>query len=169
MKVIYLENLLIRQLEKDDLEESLQIIRQSFATVAEQFSLTEQNCPSNGAFLQYERLLQDYEKGNCMFGLFSGGKLCGFVAICRLNENLYSIEKLAVPPEYRKAGYGSMLVDYAKEYIKKQSANTVTIGIMDHHTALKNWYIKRGFIETGTKAYPHLPFTVCFMECALNG
>ena len=29
---------------------------------------------------------------------------------------------------------------------------------------LKNWYMSYGFRETGTKAFPHLPFTVCFME-----
>ena len=29
---------------------------------------------------------------------------------------------------------------------------------------LKDWYGKLGFVEISTMKFPHLPFTVCFME-----
>lgn len=42
---------LIRQLEtKDDLESSVQVIRNSFAEVAVEFGLTPQNCPTHPSF-----------------------------------------------------------------------------------------------------------------------
>ena len=42
----------IKRLEKEDLEIAAQVIRKSFNTVAHEFDLTIDNCPTNGAFTQ---------------------------------------------------------------------------------------------------------------------
>jgi diamine N-acetyltransferase len=44
----------------------------------------------------------------------------------------------------------------------------VSIGIIDDHTVLKNWYLGLEFKETNTKQFAHLPFTVCFMEMDIH-
>ena len=40
----------------------------------------------------------------------------------------------------------------------------LSIGLMDEHTVLKNWYKELGFKGIGAQVFHHLPFTVCFME-----
>lgn len=40
----------------------------------------------------------------------------------------------------------------------------LSIGIINENKVLKQWYSSFGFNETGFKKFPHLPFTVCFME-----
>jgi diamine N-acetyltransferase len=45
-----------------------------------------------------------------------------------------------------------------------RSVEVISIGIIDEHTVLKQWYRKLGFTEVNRKKYDHLPFTVCSME-----
>ena len=60
------------------------------------------------------------------------------------------------------------MIEFAKEYAQKElRANKITIGIIEENTVLKKWYEESGFVSTGTKASPHLPFTVGFMEVKL--
>jgi ribosomal protein S18 acetylase RimI-like enzyme len=99
-----------------------------------------------------------------MFGLFEDEKFFGFVAIENKDNGIYEMEKLAVIPEYRHKGYGYMLISFVWDYIRKRGGNKITIGIIDENKMLKKWYNNNGFVETGTKLFPQLPFTVCFME-----
>ena len=41
----------IRQVNKNELDECLKVIHQSFSTVAEQFGLTKENCPKHTSFI----------------------------------------------------------------------------------------------------------------------
>ena len=45
--------------------EDLYVIRRGFGTVAAEFGLTVDNCPTNRAFLQVNRLLKVREQGYC--------------------------------------------------------------------------------------------------------
>jgi ribosomal protein S18 acetylase RimI-like enzyme len=99
-----------------------------------------------------------------LFVLFSGDRQVGFVAIEKADNNLYYMEKLAVLPEYRHKGYGTRLVRFVLDYIKNKGGKKLSTGIIDEHTILKNWYKGMGFKEISTQKFPHLPFTVCFME-----
>ena len=49
----------ITQLAPDDIPAAAEVIRQAFATVAEAFDLTEENCPTNGAFLRDAALAEE--------------------------------------------------------------------------------------------------------------
>ena len=49
----------ITQLAPDDIPAAAEVIRQAFATVAEAFELTEENCPTNGAFLRDAALAEE--------------------------------------------------------------------------------------------------------------
>ena len=88
----------------------------------------------------------------------------GFVAVEKADESLYNIEKLTILQELRHKGYGRNLIEFCFEHIKVSGAKKVSIGIINKHTVLKNYYKEIGFEETSSKEFAHLPFTVCFME-----
>jgi ribosomal protein S18 acetylase RimI-like enzyme len=151
-----------------ELEQSVTVIRQAFATVAEQFSLTPDNCPTHPSFVTYDKILELRKKGLRLFGLYDGDTQIGFVAIEQSSGDLYFIEKLAVAPAYRHRSFGTQLVRFALDTIKNSGGAVVSIGIIDEHTELKQWYEKLGFREMNRKKFDHLPFTVCFMEMKLQ-
>lgn len=63
---------MIKQIKAGNLPECLDIIHKSFQTVAGEFGLTSENCPTNGAFMPWTRLENDYKKGYKMYGLYEG-------------------------------------------------------------------------------------------------
>ena len=162
---------MIREIDDEKgLIQSVEVIRQAFGTVARDFHLTEANCPSNPAFINIDKLKKaGKEKGAKFFGLFIDNRQAGFVAIEKANESLFYMERLAVLPEYRHAGYGKKLMDFVCDYVKKENGAKVSIGIMNENRILKKWYQDYGFIEMEIKEFQHLPFTVCFMEKNVSG
>lgn len=156
---------MIREITDDEnLSESLEIIRNSFMTVAEEFGLTKENCPTNPAFIGTEKLNEMRESDQGMFGLFHDNKQVGFVAIEKLDDDVYYMMKLAVLPEYRHRGFGRKLMDFVSDYVKGQNGKTLSIVVIDENRKLKAWYSNCGFVETNVKKFEHLPFTVCHME-----
>ncbi|MFC2070056.1 GNAT family N-acetyltransferase [Chloroflexota bacterium] len=156
----------IREITDNELSNSAKVIRDSFKTVAIEFSLTKGNCPTHPSLTTVHQLRKLKEKGLLLFGLFLGNIQVGFVAIEKAENDLYYMEKLAVLPDYRHKGYGVELAKFVLGCIKNRGGKKLGIGIMNDHTVLKDWYKGLGFKETSTKRFPHLPFTVCFMEIA---
>lgn len=95
---------------------------------------------------------------------FENDVYIGFVAIEKANNEIYYMEKLAILPEYRHKGYGKKVMDFVVNYVKGKDGKKISIGIINENEILKKWYLSYGFIETETKVFYHLPFTVCFME-----
>jgi GNAT superfamily N-acetyltransferase len=154
----------IKEITDDsDLKTSLQVIRDSFITVAQELNLTKENCPAHSAFTTREKLLE-LQKKTDLFGLFKDGMQVGFVAIEKAEGGVYYLDKLSVLPEHRHMGYGKKLVKFVIDRVKKHGGEKVSLGIIDSHAVLKEWYRSLGFRETGTKKFEHLPFVVCFME-----
>lgn len=168
----------IEQLYEEDLALSTTVIRLSFAPVAAEFGLNQNNCPGNGAFLQEDVLKDLFRRGVLMFGLFLRGTLVGFVALKPKKRNMDSfgfpsvvkewyVEKLSVLPEHRNHGFGATLIRAAAQAALDRGGESLHIGIIAENQRLKNWYEKQGFKETGIKNFPHLPFTVCYMQMPL--
>ncbi|MDF2685069.1 MAG: acetyltransferase [Clostridia bacterium] len=161
-------NYIIKQIKKTELPECTEVIRRSFETVACEFGLSIDNCPTNPAFITSNILILDYEKGNMMYGLYADDRIAGFMKLVRTNSDCYELGRLSVLPEYRHKGYGRALIEYAKDIVIKNSGVKIKIGIIDKNTVLKNWYIKNGFVQTELREFPHLPFIVCFMEMEIT-
>ncbi len=157
----------IRKIRFEELDACAGIIRDSFATVAKQFRLTRQNCPTNGAFIESSWLETEWHKGILMYGLYSDQTLAGFMQLEQKTPEIYELKKLAVRPEYRHLGYGTMLLSFAKQAAIELGANKITIGIIEENVVLKKWYQRNGFIHTGTKKFENLPFTAGFMELSI--
>lgn len=163
-----MKNLIIREIQDSDIDLCVNVISTSFLTVAEEFGLTEDNCSTNGAFIKRERLIFEREKGNLMFAACLSNEMIGFIELRSKENNIIEIEKFAVLPKYRHCGYGKNLLDFAKGRAISLGASKLTIGIIEENLRLKKWYQDYGFKSTGTKIFPHLPFTVGFMEISLN-
>ena len=147
-----------------ELETSVKVIADSFATVAAEFKLTKENCHTHHSFITLKQLTEMKRKGLKLFGLFVEGAQVGFVAVEKKKDKIFNLEKLAVLPEYRHKGYGGELVEFVLNSVKDAGGKKLTIGIIDEHTVLKQWYVAKGFNQTARTKFEHLPFTVCFME-----
>ena len=126
---------MIKPIQEKHLADCLDVIHRSFKTVADEFSLTNENCPTNGAFMPYARLKNDYQNGDYMYAFYAEHDIVGFVLLSKKEPNVFELEKIAVLRYYY----------------------TIEAG-------MKIWYLTNDFIHTGTKVFPHLPFTVGFME-----
>jgi diamine N-acetyltransferase len=161
----------IRPIAKDtELDACAALIRAAFQTVADQFGYTPETAPTLPAFITVERVKAEVEKGVRYFSLFDGDRQVGSVALEQKagDPSTYYLERLAVLPDVRHHGLGVMLLDFAFARAYEAGAQKVSIAIIDENRILKAWYERYGFLETGKKTYPHLPFTVCFMEKAVG-
>ena len=103
----------------DELDKLAEVIRRSFATVATDFGLTEQNCPTNGAFIKTERLVTDWNRGDLMTGIFIDGEPIGFMQLSPKDASVFELGKLAVLPQCRHMGYGARLLDIARDTVRE--------------------------------------------------
>ena len=129
--------------------------------------MTRENCPAHTSFVTDEQLRDKIKAGYYPFGYFKNGKLVGFVSLTDIGANTYELNNLAVLPGIRHYGYGKALLDFCKAKTRQLGGNRITVGIIEEHTILREWYLVNGFVHTGTKKYDHLPFTVGFMEWRL--
>ena len=154
----------IIKVAKEKLPECLEVICQSFATVADEFGLTRENCPKHTSFIPLCFLETQMEWGWRMFGLWAGKMLIGYMSLSKEDDGVYELHNLAVLPEYRHNGFGKLLLDHAKDVVKASGGNVIKIGIIEESTVLKNWYIANGFEHIGTKKFDHLPFTSGYLK-----
>jgi ribosomal protein S18 acetylase RimI-like enzyme len=140
------------------------LIRESFYDVAQRFALTPQNCPRHPSNCISEWIATDQTRGVVDFILSQDDQPIGCVGLEAPSPDLRYMERLSVLPQLRRRGFGRALVAFALLEAKSSGADRVRIGIIADHIELKAWYIKLGFVEQGTKSFPHLPFDVTFME-----
>ncbi|MCG8568892.1 MAG: GNAT family N-acetyltransferase [Spirochaetes bacterium] len=158
--------------EKLNLETHLrpltELIQKSFRTVADDFELNEKTAPTNPAFIKSRDILKvTQEKEMAFYGYSENQKLVGCYALEKASQQIYYLERLAVDPGYRHKGLGKKLVQDARERVRNSGGEKISIGIIDEHKRLKNWYIDLGFQIKGLKRFEHLPFTVCFLEISV--
>ena len=151
-----------------DMDCLVQVIRTAFLTVAEDLNLTRENAPTNPAFINPEDILKSVsEKKIVFYGCLKDEHLIGCYALENAGEGIFYLERLAVLPSERHHGIGRELIFDAFERVRQQDGKKVSIAIIDENAVLKKWYQALGFTQTGLKAFPHLPFRVCFLEYVL--
>lgn len=154
----------IYEVEKEELNECLEVIHQSFKTVADSFGLTRENCPKHTSFISLSFLESQMDWGWHMYALYAGKKIIGYMSLSKEDDDVFELHNLAVLPEYRHNGFGKLLLDHAKDTAKSLGGKTIKIGIIEESAVLKDWYIANGFVHTGTKKFDHLPFTSGYLE-----
>jgi len=159
---------MIRQVEKAELYDCLNIYHKGYETVAVEFGLTEDNCPDRGrASLPYHKLLEAYESGTLLFAYYLGDIPVGLIAMKMVDDDVCKLDDIVVLPEYRRRGYGIALLDFCKQQALQLSARKLTLGMIDDNKRLRRWYEANGFVNCGYKVYAGAPFTVGKMECVL--
>ena len=156
---------MITQIQNPEiLGDCLDVIHQSFKTVAEEFGLTPENCPKHTSFMPIYFLTTQMEWGWHMFGLYHKDQLVGYMSLSNEGAGVYELHNLAVLPQFRHNGFGKDMLNFAKETVKNLGGNTIKIGIIEESTVLKEWYITNGFVHISTKKFDHLPFTSGYLE-----
>lgn len=154
----------IRLLTAEQLSQYAAVIRRSFTTVAKDFGWTRDNCPGHTSFITNERLAEKIKDGYFPYGLCIRDKIIGFVSLTDMGSGIFEMNDVSVLPEYRRYGYGKGLLNFCKDRVIEFGGQKITIGIVEENTVLKDWYIKNGFVHTGTNQYDGLPFMVGHME-----
>jgi len=151
---------------EDDFQLCSSLLNEAFATVAEGFALTKENCPTNNAFITGDELKAQLTENKEFYCLFEADDIVGFIAIeqSKRDNTLFYIEKVAVHPCYRHRGAGEQLMNFATMRIVELGGKTISIGLINSNLILKKWYLGQGYSETEVKSFSHLPFDVCYME-----
>ena len=159
---------MIRAVIKDDLWNCLTVFHKGYLTVAEEFGLTEDNCPDRGrASLPFEKLLNDYEQGVMMFCYVQQNEIIGFLGV-KLEGDKCGLNDIIVLPEFRGKGIGEVLLTFCKKWATEQGAVEIRLGMIDNNKRLRKWYEAHGFVNTGYKQYEKAPFLVGYMRCVLE-
>ncbi|MCL2426694.1 MAG: GNAT family N-acetyltransferase [Oscillospiraceae bacterium] len=158
----------IKPLTAEHLPEYADVIRKSFATVAQDFGYTSENCPGHTSFITNERLKNKIKEGYYPFGCIIADKIIGFASLTDIGNGTYEMNDVAILPEYRHFKYGKTLLDFCKSKVAEFGGQKISIGIIETNTRVKNWYTANGFIHTGTKKYESVQFEVGHMEWRRN-
>jgi len=118
---------MIKQVQAPDLEHCLSVIRKSFATVAKEFNITEENCPNHTSFIKMQRLEYHMENGHFMYGYFSNECMIGYVSLENKGNGVFELNNLAILPEYRHKGFGKQLLDFCKAKVKELNGYNIII------------------------------------------
>ena len=158
---------MIREACIEDSKVLANIISESFKDVAKRFSLTPENCPKHPSNYTASWIESDFERGVRYFILSKDNIPVGCAGLETPGPEVCYLERLSVLPELRGNHFGLALFRHTISCAASNGIPKMSIGIIDEQTELKEWYRNLGFIETGIKNFPHLPFTVCFMELKL--
>ena len=157
----------IKPVSAQQLPEYAEVIRSSFATVAQDFGFTRENCPRHTSFITNERLQGKFTSGYTPFACFDGETIVGFVSLTDRGNGVFELNDLSVLPAYRHLKYGKALLDFCKAKVAAWSGRTIKLELIEENTTVKNWYAVNGFVHTGAAQYEGLPFTVGSMEWSM--
>jgi len=158
---------MIREVKKEDLPACVQVIRQSFATVAEEFGFTPENAPRFTAFAATEdRLGWQFAHGRPMVALWKENRMAGYYSL-EVKETTCELNNLCVLPDYRHGGIGKVLLQNAFVRAKAAGCHTMHIGIVAENLRLRKWYEENGFVYKREEKFDFFPFTCGYMEKVL--
>ena len=94
---------MIQEVNEKDIPECVKVIRESFATVANEFGFTIENAPKFTAFATIEERLRWHLFGEHrpMYAFFDNGKIIGYYSLLLQNNNECELNNLCVLPSYR--------------------------------------------------------------------
>lgn len=157
---------MIRRMDKNENSQCVTVIREAFATVAEEFGFTAENAPRFTAFATNEERLWwhlEHER-RPMYVYCADGRIVGYYSLAVLKDGSIELNNLAVLPAYRHRGIGKQLLLHAFEEARHLGSNVMKIGIVEENQVLRRWYEANGFIHTGTEKYDFFPFTCGYLE-----
>jgi ribosomal protein S18 acetylase RimI-like enzyme len=157
---------MIKEIEKTDISDCVEVIKESFMTVADEFGFTAENAPRFTAFaISEDRIRYQLEnEQRLMIAYYDIGKIIGYYSLLIQDNGQCELNNLCVLPDHRHNGVGTTLLDDAFDRAKKRGCERINIGIVEENRILRKWYEKNGFVHTGTQKFDFFPFTCGYME-----
>ena len=157
---------MIKKIHEKDIAECVNVIKESFITVADELGYTVDNAPRFTAFATTEdRLLYQLKNEHRpMFAYYDDGKIIGYYSLALQDNNECELSNLCVLPQYRHKHIGAKLLEDAYIKSKEMGCKKMNIGIVEENTILRKWYEDNGFAHIGTKKFNFFPFTCGYME-----
>ena len=152
---------MIKEIDRNDVAECVNVIRESFATVADEFGFTALNAPRFTAFATTEERLYWHLDGEHrpMYAFYDNGKIVGYYSLLLQHNNECELNNFCVVPTYRHKGIGEKLLKNAFKSAQELNCNKINIGIVEENKVLRDWYESFGFVHTGTQKFDFFPFT----------
>ena len=162
----FLETAMIREINREEVPQCVELIKESFMTVANEYGITPENAPRYTAFaVSSERLFwQMDEEHRSMFVFEEKGVLCGYYSLLKQENGECELNNLAVLPKYRHRGIGKKLLEHSFKAAHDFGCDTVNIGIVEENTILRKWYEDNGAVHIGTKKFDFFPFTCGYLK-----
>ncbi len=159
---------MIKEIDKSEIAECVNVIRKSFQTVADEFGFTVENAPRFTAFATTEeRLFYQLEYGHRLMVAYYGdgnGRILGYYSLMFLENSECELSNLCVMPEFRHKKIGEALLEDAVIRAKNSDCKKMKIGIVEENKKLRKWYEAHGFIHTHAEKFDFFPFTCGYME-----
>lgn len=161
--------IVIKEVSEKDIAECVQVIRDSFLTVANEFGFTAENAPRFTAFAITEDRLKRHllEEHRPMYVFCDKDTIAGYYSLFLQDNNECELNNLCVLPAYRHKGIGAELLGHAFSNAKELNCRKINIGIVEENKALRKWYESFGFVHTGTEKIDFFPFTCGYMKKSL--
>lgn len=156
---------MIKKIHEKDIAECVDVIKESFLTVADELGYTVDNAPRFTAFAVTEdRLMHQLNNEHRpMCAYYEDNKIVGYYSLT-LQNNQCELNNLCVLPQYRHKHIGAKLLEDAYVKAKEMGCKKMNIGIVEENEILRKWYEDKGFIHMGTKKFDFFPFTCGYME-----
>ena len=157
---------MIRQMEKQEIPRCVRVIREAFATVAEEFGFTRENAPRFTAFATDEERLRWHleQEHRPMYVFCEERQIVGYYSLALLKDGTIELNNLAVIPAYRHRGIGKRLLTHAFEEAGRRGCAVMRVGIVKENKVLRRWYEENGFVHTGTEKFDFFPFTCGYLR-----
>ena len=156
---------MIKAICQDDIIQCVNVIRESFGTVAKELGFTEENAPRFTAFSTTKERLDWQLNGEHrpMYGYLEKGKLIGYYSLHIQDNQECELNNLCVLPEHRHKKIGYRLLENAFENARNMNCTIMHIGIVEENQVLRKWYENYGFLHTGTEKFDFFPFTCGYL------
>lgn len=156
----------IRYMSAEEIPECVNVIIESFKTVADEFGVTPENAPRYVGFATDEKRLHWHfeNEQRPMIVYIKDNHIVGYYSLALQNDSECELNNLCVLPEYRHEGIGEKLLADCFEKVKELGCSKVKIGILEENVVIRKWYEKYGFVHTGTQKFDFFPFTCGYME-----
>lgn len=157
---------MIKIITEKDIPKCVNVIKESFLTVANEFGFTPENAGRFTAFATNEERLKWHllKEKRPMYAFYEDNKIVGYYSLLLQENKECELNNLCVIPAYRHKKIGAKLLEHSFNTACELGCIKMNIGIVEENTVLKKWYEIFGFTHTGTQKFDFFPFTCGYME-----
>lgn len=150
-----MENLGIKQVTRNDIDQLQKIGRQTFSETFSSVNTEENMTKYLDEYFSVEKLTAEFNNKSSEFYFATIGK--NVIGYLKLNfgqaqtelqdENALEIERIYVIKEFHGKNVGQLLYDKALQIAKQKNVDYVWLGVWEENRRAINFYTKNGFVE----------------------